>query len=73
MLRQSFARRFALLLAGASIAIILYCGEILRLSAAGAAPKPPEAGVQYDDLQRSARMNSYTLVANSGAARGENI
>jgi virginiamycin B lyase len=78
MLKKDIARRLALPLVSGSIGIILCCSGTLRWSAAaGATPNPPQAAsdpiMARDDLQRSARMNSYTLVANSGAARGENI
>jgi virginiamycin B lyase len=49
-----------------------------RLSSANAAPNPAggAAGKDVsasDDLQRSVQLDNYTLIANSGAARGENI
>ena len=41
------------------------------------APKPPKAAAapdtSNDDLQRSRRLDTYTILADSGASRGENI
>ena len=56
---------------------LLLAGATARLGAAKAAPKPSKdaaaADISTDDLQRSRRLDTYTILANSGAARGENI
>ena len=48
-----------------------------RVGMARTAPKPPKAAatpdVSADDLQRSRRLDTYTILADSGASRGENI
>src|SRR5579863_7020202 len=48
-----------------------------RVGMAKAAPKPPKPAaspdVSADDLQRSRRLDTYTILADSGASRGENI
>jgi virginiamycin B lyase len=51
---------------------------VARKSAVEAAPKPGKAAAgkdvsTSDDFQRSAHIDSYTLLANSGASRGEDI
>jgi virginiamycin B lyase len=53
-------------------------GALSRLDTAHAAAKPAKAAAgkdvsTTDDLQRSLRLDTYRLVADSGAARGENI
>src|SRR5712691_10668329 len=52
-------------------------GVSARLGVAKTAPKPPKAAaaadVSTDDLQRSFRRVTYKILADSGAARGENI
>jgi streptogramin lyase/mono/diheme cytochrome c family protein len=52
-------------------------GRIGEPSTAQAAPQNspgmPSEGTQVDDLQRSYRLDAYLLLANEGAARGENI
>jgi mono/diheme cytochrome c family protein len=52
-------------------------GMFGRLTAAQAAPQQTQAAsdkpVQTDDLQRSANLDTYKLLADAGAARGENI
>jgi len=53
-------------------------GAIARLGAAKPAPNPAKAAggkdvSMADDLQRSVRLDTYRLVADGGAARGENI
>src|SRR3984893_12411698 len=53
-------------------------GAIARLCEAKPAPKPAKAAggkdvSMADDLQRSVRLDTYRLVADGGAARGENI
>jgi len=56
---------------------LLLAGATARLGAAKAAPKPSKdaaaADISTDDLQRSRRLDTYTILADSGAARGENI
>jgi virginiamycin B lyase len=56
---------------------LLLAGATARLSRANTAPKPPKAAaapdVSADDLQRSRRLDTYTILADSGASRGENI
>jgi virginiamycin B lyase len=65
---------WVLLVAG----IALYsAGILVRSSAAQEASQQPQVvsanGVPADDLQRSAGVDNYMLVAKHGAARGENI
>src|SRR5258708_25048015 len=52
-------------------------GVTARLGMAKTAPKPPKAAaaadVSTDDLQRSLRLDTYKILADSGAGRGENI
>ena len=52
-------------------------GMFGRLAAAQAAPQQTQAAsekpVQTDDLQRSANLDTYKLLADTGASRGENI
>ena len=56
-------------------------GIVSRLDAASAAPKPAKAAKAAagkdvsttDDLQRSVRLDTYRILADSGPARGENI
>ena len=52
-------------------------GVTARLGMAKTAPKPPKAAaaadVSTDDLQRSLRLDTYKILADNGAARGENI
>src|SRR5260221_13234382 len=52
-------------------------GASARLGMAETAPKPPKAvaaaDVSTDDLQRSLRLDTYKILGDSGAARGENI
>src|ERR1700730_13870514 len=57
---------------------LFIAGAIARLGAAKPAPNPPKAATgrdvsMADDLQRSVRLDTYRLVADGGAARGENI
>jgi len=60
-----------------SLAALLVAGASARLGMAKAASKPPKAAavadVSTDDLQRSLRLDTYKILADSGAARGENI
>ena len=55
----------------------LVAGATARLGMAKTPPKSPKAAaspdVSTDDLQRSLRLDNYTEVADSGAARGETI
>src|SRR5260370_15834241 len=60
----------------ASTAVLL-AGATARLGNANTAPKPPKAAAaadaSTDDLQRSLRLDTYKILGDSGAARGENI
>src|SRR5260370_14632414 len=60
-----------------AVTALLLAGATARLSMAKTAPKPPKpsatADVSTDDLQRSLRLDTYKILADSGAARGENI
>src|SRR6266550_4035935 len=60
-----------------SLAALLVAGASARLGMAKAASKPPKAAaaadVSTDDLQRSLRLDTYKILADSGAGRGENI
>jgi mono/diheme cytochrome c family protein len=59
------------------LAALLVANAVVRLDTVGAAPqvqKPAVAdGTSADDLQRSLRLDTYRSVAESGAARGEEI
>ena len=56
---------------------LLLAGATARLGMAKTPPKPPKAAatpdISADDLQRSRRLDTYTILADSGASRGENI
>jgi streptogramin lyase/mono/diheme cytochrome c family protein len=56
---------------------LLLAGATARLGMAKTPPKPPKAAatpdLSTDDLQRSRRLDTYTILAESGASRGENI
>ncbi len=61
-----------------TIGMVLFVASAMAgLGAAKAAPKPPRAApgkeVLTDDLQRSLRLDTYTVVADSGPSRGETI
>src|SRR6266851_6281711 len=60
-----------------ALTALLVAGATARLGMAKTAPKPPKAApasdVSTDDLQRSLRLDTYKILADSGAARGENI
>ena len=68
----------ALILTSVSLVLALFVVAIAHYDTASAAAAPRKAAAgkdvsSNDDFQRSARADSYTLLANSGAARGENI
>jgi virginiamycin B lyase len=70
--------RFGAILFVLAIGIALFVvGAMSWFRTAQAAPGPPVAAVDKDvptdDLQRSLRLDNYTVVADSGAARGETI
>src|SRR5260370_8128946 len=78
MKRQSGKYRPAAILMMLAIATaLILVGTASYLGAAQAAPQQPIAAaakvMRTDDLQRSARLDHYKLLADSGAARGENI
>lgn len=59
-------------------ALLVAAALALMLPPRASQAAPPQSGVATthglpDDLQRSARLDSYTLLASSGPARGENI
>src|ERR1700731_2721312 len=62
-----------------ALTALLVAGASARLGMAKTAPKPPKAAAAADvssatdDLQRSLRLDTYQILADSGAARGENI
>ena len=64
-----------------TIVVTLAIGMVLLISGtrgrSQAAPPQPQAAsakvIHTDDLQRSARLDTYRLIADSGASRGENI
>jgi virginiamycin B lyase len=60
-----------------ALTALLVAGATARLGMAKTAPKPPKAAaagdVSSDDLQRSLRLDTYKILGESGAARGENI
>ena len=71
-------RRSHAVLASITLGIVLsVAGAMVWSDTATAAPDPPKAAtdkdVPTDDLQRSLRLDSYTVVADSGPARGETI
>src|SRR6202047_1220795 len=78
MKRQSREYRPAAILMAFAIATALtLVGTAGFLGAAQAAPQQAQAAsakvMHTDDLQRSARLDHYKLLADSGASRGENI
>src|ERR1700731_4032239 len=60
-----------------ALTALLVAGASARLGMAKPAPKPPKAAaaadISTDDLQRSLRLDTYQILGESGAARGENI
>src|SRR6266550_5012969 len=60
-----------------AVTALSVAGATARLGMAKTAPKPPKAvaaaDVSTDDLQRSLRLDTYKILGDSGAARGENI
>src|SRR5258706_8192587 len=60
-----------------ALTVLSVAGATARLGMAKTAPKPPKAvaaaDVSTDDLQRSLRLDTYKILGDSGAARGENI
>ena len=78
MLSKGVNRSRIILLSIFAAMTLCIAGVTARLDSAKAAPKPPRAGADKDvstsdDLQRSARLDTYRLLADSGPARGENI
>src|SRR5215469_15254657 len=72
--RRSHSHGVPILLALMALSI---AGASARLGMANPAPKTPKtaagADVSTDDLQRSLRLDTYKILADSGASRGENI
>src|SRR5580692_4050874 len=72
-------RRSSAILVGILIAMILsITGIVSRLDTVSAAANSAKAAAgkdvsTSDDLQRSRRLDTYRIVADSGAGRGENI
>jgi len=70
-------RPAAILMALAIATAFILVGTAGYLGTAQAAPRQPQTAaakvMHTDDLQRSARLDHYKLMADSGAARGENI
>src|ERR1700688_1933537 len=70
-------RRPRLVAAFLALTALLLARATARLGMAKTAPKPPKAAaapdLSTDDLQRSRRLDTYKILADSGAARGENI
>src|SRR5216684_8114261 len=60
-----------------ALTAVSLAGVTAHLGMAKTAPKPPKAAgpadVSTDDLQRSLRLDTYKILGDSGAARGENI
>jgi streptogramin lyase/mono/diheme cytochrome c family protein len=59
-----------------ALTALVLAGATARLGNAKTAPKPPKAAAadaSTDDLQRSLRLDTYKILGDSGAARGENI
>jgi len=60
-----------------ALTALFLAGATARLGRAETSPKPAKAAatpdVSTDDLQRSLRLDTYRILADSGAARGENI
>src|SRR6266436_1289787 len=60
-----------------ALSVLSLAGATARLGMAKTAPKPPKAvaaaDVSTDDLQRSLRLDTYKILGDSGAARGEII
>src|ERR1700688_1025831 len=70
-------RRPRLVAAFLALTALLLARATARLGMAKTAPKPPKAAaapdISGDDLQRSRRLDTYKILADSGASRGENI
>src|SRR5258708_5735634 len=70
-------RPAAILMALAIATALILVGTAGYLGTAQAAPRQPQTAaakvMHTDDLQRSARLDHYKLIADGGAARGENI
>ena len=70
-------RRSRAILVSLAVGTVLWvAGPMVWLGTAEAAPDPPGAAAQEvapDDLQRSLRLDNYTVVADSGPSRGETI
>jgi mono/diheme cytochrome c family protein len=73
--RSSFYARVAVLALATAVFALLFVGNASRSQAAGdPQPKPAAPKVIHtDDYQRSARLDTYRVIADSGAGRGENI
>ena len=74
----SLTRRFRAILISVIAMALCIAIAMTRLGTASAAPKSPKAAAgkdisSTDDLQRSARLDTYRILADSGASRGENI
>src|ERR1700737_5321178 len=78
MNRQNRIYRPAVILSALGIFIVVcLVGTAGYLGAAQAAPQQAQAetskAIHTDDFQRSAQLDHYKLIADSGASRGENI
>jgi streptogramin lyase/mono/diheme cytochrome c family protein len=75
--RQRTARASAIFAAILAALILSITGIVSRIDTANAAAKPAGAAGKdvssTDDLQRSARLDTYRILGDSGPARGENI
>src|SRR5215472_309878 len=79
MLKVNRTRRTSVILLSTLLLTILgILGIVSRIDSANAAPKPAKAAAgkdvsTTDDLQRSTRLDTYRILADSGPSRGENI
>src|SRR5580765_8363781 len=76
MKNQSRMHTRVTILATVTIGLGLLLGNVNRSHAAPARPAgdaPAPKVVHTDDYQRSARLDTYRVIADSGAGRGENI
>jgi virginiamycin B lyase len=75
MVKHQHQQKLVMILVTVAAGLFLSLGGLIGRSVAarGTPPAPSGKDNPTDDLQRSIRLDTYTLDAESGAARGENI
>jgi virginiamycin B lyase len=75
MVKHQHQQKLVMILVTVAAGLLLSLGGLIGRSVAarGTPPAPSGKDNPTDDLQRSIRLDTYTLDAESGAARGENI